>query len=52
MAKVECKNIVRGNVKKRVNLKTLSKQVGGWSRPFQKKLNEIIFDIRWGQIPF
>ena len=24
--------------KKRVYLKTLSKQVGGWSRPFQKKI--------------
>ena len=38
--------------KKRVYLKTLSKQVGGWSRPCQNFFNELIFDIRWGQIPF
>ena len=43
---------LRGNVKKRVYLKTLSNQVGGWSWPFQKFFNELIFDIRWGQFPF
>ena len=44
---------VRGNLqKKRVYLKTLSKQVGGWSKPFHNFFNEPIFDIRWGQIPF
>ena len=32
--------------KKTVYLKTLTKQVGGWSRPFQNFLNEFIFDIR------
>ena len=30
-----------GNVKKRVYLKTLSKQVGGWSRPLQRNYNEL-----------
>ena len=37
---------------KRVYLKTSSKQVGGWSTPFQNFFDELIFDIRWGQIPF
>jgi len=37
--------------KKRVYLKTLSKQVGGWSKPFQNFFNEPIFDIRWGAKP-
>ena len=47
------RNVLRGNLqKKEVYSKTLSRQVGGWSRPFQKILNELIFDIRWGQIPF
>ena len=42
-----------GNVKKkRVYLKTLSKQVGGGSRHLQKNFSELIFDIMWGQIPF
>ena len=31
---------------------SVAKQVGGWSRPFQKNFNELIFDIRWGQFPF
>ena len=44
---------LRGNLqKKRVYLKTLSRQVGGWSRHFQKFFNELFFDIRWGQIHF
>ena len=38
--------------KKRVYLKTLSIQVGVWSRPFQNYFNKLIFDIRWGQISF
>ena len=38
--------------KKRVYLKTLSIQVGGWSRPFQNFFNELIFDIRWGLSPY
>ena len=38
--------------KKTVYLKTLSKQVGGWSRPCQNFFKELIFDIRWGQISF
>ena len=43
---------LRGNLqKKRVYLKTLSKQVGGWSKPFQKFFYEPIFDIRWGAKP-
>ena len=44
---------LRGNLKKkRVYLKTLSIQVGGWSRPFQNYFNELIFDIRWGLSPY
>ena len=45
--------IFRGNVQeKRVYLKTLSKQLGGWSRPFQNFFKELIFDIRWGLSPY
>ena len=44
--------LLRGNLKKKGYLKTLSIQVGGWSRPFQKIFNELIFDIRWGPSPY
>ena len=33
-------------LKKRVYLKTLSKQVGERSSPFKKNYNELIFDIK------
>ena len=31
--------------KKSAYIKTLSNQVGGWSRPFQKNFNELIFEL-------
>ena len=37
---------------KRVYLKTLSKKVGGWSRPFQNFFIELNFDNRCGAKPF
>ena len=43
---------LRGNVKKKSLFKDII-HIGGWVvKAFSKFFNKLIFDIRWGQIPF